>query len=243
MGATLPARWSTRQRAGVTSRPLIRLAVLDLAGTTVRDDGAVEAAFVEALRQAGAGPDTDGFPRRLEYLRTTMGRSKIEVFRELLGDEAGAQRANEAFEAAYGAGLAAGGAEPIPGAVKAIATLRASGVLVCLTTGFSARTLEALLDALGWRDRVDLALSPSPGVRGRPHPDLVLAAILGLGVDDVRAVAVAGDTANDLLAGTRAGASVVAGVLTGAHGRSQLAAAPHTHLLDSVADLPPLCVA
>ena len=68
----------------VTAPPMIRLAVLDLAGTTVRDDGAVEAAFVEALRQTGAGPDADGFPRRLEYLRTTMGRSKIEVFRELI---------------------------------------------------------------------------------------------------------------------------------------------------------------
>jgi phosphonatase-like hydrolase len=227
----------------VTNRPLIRLAVLDLAGTTVRDDGAVEAAFVEALRQAGAGPETDGFAQRLEYLRTTMGRSKIEVFRGLLGDETAAQHANEVFEAAYGAGLAARGAEPIPGAVEAIATLRAGGVLVCLTTGFSTRTLEALLDALAWRDRVDLALSPGPGVRGRPHPDLVLAAVLALGVDDVREVAVAGDTANDLLAGTRAGASVVAGVLTGAHSRAELAAAPHTHLLDSVADLPPLCVA
>ena len=103
----MPGRSSTRQREVVTAQPVIRLAVLDLAGTTVRDDGAVEAAFVEALRQAGAGPDTDGFPHRLEYLRTTMGSSKIEVFRELLGDETGAQRANEAFEAAYGAGLAA----------------------------------------------------------------------------------------------------------------------------------------
>ncbi len=239
----MPDRSSTRQRDGVTSGPLIRLAVLDLAGTTVRDDGAVEAAFVEALRQAGAGPDTEGFPHRLEYLRTSMGRSKIEVFRELLGDETGAWHANEAFEAAYGAGLAAGGAEPIPGAVEAIAKLRAGGVQVCLTTGFSAKTLDALLDALAWHDRVDLALCPSPSVRGRPYPDLVLAAVLALGVDDVRDVAVAGDTANDLLAGTRAGASVVAGVLTGAHGRSELAAVPHTHLLDSIADLPPLCIA
>ena len=69
-----------------------------------------------------------------------------------------------------------------------------------------------------------------------------LAAILALEVDDVRQVAVAGDTANDLLAGTRAGASIVAGVLTGAHDRATLAAAPHTHVLDSVVDLPPLCV-
>jgi phosphoglycolate phosphatase-like HAD superfamily hydrolase len=35
---------------------------------------------------------------------------------------------------------------------------------------------------------------------------------------------------------------VVAGVLTGAHGRAELAAAPHTHLLDSVADFPALCL-
>jgi phosphoglycolate phosphatase len=220
----------------------IRLAVLDLAGTTVRDDGAVEAAFVAALDDVGAGPGTDGFAGRLGALRAEMGRSKIEVFRELLGDDPAARRANAAFEAAYAAGLAAGGAEPIAGAVEAMATLRAAGVLVALTTGFSAGTLDLLLDTLGWRDRVDLALTPGPGVRGRPHPDLVLSAVLRLGVDDVRAVAVAGDTVNDLLAGTRAGASVVAGVLTGAHGRAELAAAPHTHLLESVAELPAVCL-
>jgi phosphonatase-like hydrolase len=219
----------------------IRLAVLDLAGTTVRDDGMVEAAFVDALRDVGAGPGTDGYAERLGALRAAMGRSKLEVFRELLGDDARARQANVAFEAAYGAGVAAGALHPIEGAPEALAALRAAGVLVCLSTGFSERTRDALLDALGWRDRVDLALSPGPGVRGRPYPDLVLAAVLALEVDDVRAVAVVGDTANDLLAGTRAGASVVAGVLTGAHGRAELGAAPHTHLLDSVAEFPALC--
>ena len=112
---------------------------------------------------------------------------------------------------------------------------------VCLTTGFSPATLAALLEALGWHDRADLALAPGPGVRGRPHPDLILSAVLRLGVDDVRRVAVAGDTASDLLAGTRAGASVVAGVLTGAHDRAALEAAPHTHVLASIVDFPALC--
>jgi len=111
----------------------------------------------------------------------------------------------------------------------------------CLTTGFSPATLAALLEALGWHDRAGLALAPGPGVRGRPHPDLILSAVLRLGVDDVRRVAVAGDTASDLLAGTRAGASVVAGVLTGAHDRAALEAAPHTHVLASIVDFPALC--
>ncbi len=216
------------------------LAVLDLAGTTVRDDGAVEGAFVAALDVVGAGRGSDGFDGRLAYLRETMGRSKIEVLGALLGDDAAARRANDAFEAAYGERVAAGAIEPLPGAEAAMARLRDAGVLVCVTTGFSAATLEALLDALDWRDRVDLALTPGPGIRGRPHPDLVLTAVLRLEVDDVRQVAVAGDTASDLLAGTRAGAGIVAGVLTGAHDRAQLGAAPHTHLLESIAELPPL---
>lgn len=220
----------------------IRLACLDLAGTTIRDDGAVEAAFVAALRDAGAGPGTDGYPQRLAHLRKTMGRSKLEVFRELLGTDDSARRANAAFEAAYGTAIERGEVTPIAGAPEAIAALRASGVLVCLTTGFSGRTLDALLDAVGWRDRVDAALAPGPGVRGRPYPDLVLRAVLDLEVDDVAAVAVAGDTASDLWAGARAGASVVAGVLTGAHDRAQLGQAPHTHLLDSIVDFPDLCV-
>jgi len=218
----------------------IRLAVLDLAGTTVRDDGMVEAAFVDALEAVDAGPGTAGYDARLAALRAAMGRSKLEVFRELLGDD-DAGRANQAFEAAYAAGLAAGGATPIDGAEAALAALSGAGIRVCLTTGFSPGTLDALLDALGWRDRVDLALAPGPGRRGRPHPDLVLAAVLALEIDDVRDVAVVGDTANDLWAGTRAGASVVAGVLTGAHGRAELAAAPHTDLLDSVAQFPACC--
>jgi phosphoglycolate phosphatase len=56
--------------------------------------------------------------------------------------------------------------------------------------------------------------------------------------DAVAQMAVAGDTTSDLLAGHRAGASVVAGVRTGAHGDADFAAVPHTHVLDSVADLP-----
>jgi phosphoglycolate phosphatase-like HAD superfamily hydrolase len=57
-------------------------------------------------------------------------------------------------------------------------------------------------------------------------------------VDDVRDVVVVGDTANDLLSGFRAGAGAVVGVLTGAHDRALLCAAPHTHLVDDVTRVP-----
>jgi phosphoglycolate phosphatase-like HAD superfamily hydrolase len=51
-------------------------------------------------------------------------------------------------------------------------------------------------------------------------------------------VANVGDTALDLRAGHRAGVKLNVGVLSGAHGRDVLAAEPHTHLIESVANLP-----
>jgi phosphoglycolate phosphatase len=218
----------------------IDLAVLDMAGTTVRDDGAVERAFRAALLAAGT-PIGSELDRALDEARATMGQAKIEVFRSILGDEARAQTANRAFESAYDDTIASAGAEPLPGAEDALRELRARDVRVCLTTGFSASTQARLVAVLGWTKLVDLTLAPSSSRRGRPHPDLVLEAVLRLRIDDVHAVAVAGDTVSDLVAGTRAGAAIVAGVLTGAHGRAQLASAPHTHILESVAELPALC--
>ena len=59
-----------------------------------------------------------------------------------------------------------------------------------------------------------------------------------LEIDDVRSVAVAGDTMSDIVSGHRAGARVVAGVLTGAHDRARLSEASPTHVLDSIDELP-----
>ena len=111
---------------------------------------------------------------------------------------------------------------------------------VALTTGFSPATQSRILAALGWTDIADLTLAPDTGVRGRPYPDLVLTAVLRVGIDDVRHVAVAGDTASDIETGLRAGASTATGVRTGAHDEQTLRAAGATHVLESVADLPRL---
>ncbi|BBZ62051.1 phosphonatase-like hydrolase [Mycolicibacterium monacense] len=215
------------------------LAVLDMAGTTVRDDGLVIRAFDEAATAVGVPEDGAERDRARRYVVDTMGQSKIEVFRALFGSDDRAQAANTAFEKAYDHYID-GGVQPVPGAAEAISQLRASGVQVALTTGFSPATQQRILDTLGWDGLADLVLAPGPGVRGRPHPDLVLTALMRAGVDDVRSVAVVGDTASDVTCGLRAGAVTVAGVLTGAHDERALRAAGATHVLDSVARLPEL---
>jgi phosphonatase-like hydrolase len=222
----------------MSDQPDIRLAVLDMAGTTVADDGLVETAFGAALAAAGATVARE--PELWQHVRDTMGQSKIEVFRAVF-DEDTAQLANRAFEQSYNDQIDAGRAVPLPGALEAIETLRAAGILVALTTGFSRDTQQRLVTALGWNSVADLVLCPEDaGGRGRPYPDMVLTALLRLKVDDVAQIAVVGDTASDIRTGVRSGASIVVGVLTGAHDGPTLRAAGATHVLTSIADLPAL---
>lgn len=216
----------------------IRLACLDMAGTTVQDDGAVMSAFARAMDAAGIAEGTDERARATQYTLDTMGTSKIEVFRSITGSDERARDANAAFEAAYLDVIRGGAASPIPGAEDAIRRLQGNGVRVALTTGFSPATRDALLESLGWTDLPDLALSPADAGRGRPFPDMILTAVVRLGVDDVRDVAVAGDTESDVLSGVRAGASIVAGVSTGTHATEEFSRAGATHVLPSVASLP-----
>jgi phosphoglycolate phosphatase len=218
----------------------IRMVALDMAGTTVADSGAVEEAFQRALDSVGlTAGELRADPQ--EYVRRTMGQSKITVFTELLGgDRHRADQANSAFEAAFDQAVDRGEVAAIPGAESAMGVLRDAGMRICLTTGFSPATRDRIISTLGWEGSVDLALSPADAGRGRPWPDMILAAVLQLRIDDVAEVAVVGDTSSDLLAGTRSGASLVIGVLSGAHSRTELALAPHTHVIDSVADLPEL---
>ncbi|ALU71474.1 haloacid dehalogenase [Rhodococcus erythropolis R138] len=214
----------------------ITLAVLDMAGTTVADDGLVLRAFAaaaEAGRLPAEGPEADA---ARQYVLDTMGQSKIVVFRAIFGDENRAQAANAAFETTYDSLIDQGLAEPILGAEKAITTLREAGIKVALTTGFSRSTQDKLLVALGWETLADLTLSPAEAGRGRPYPDLILTALLKLSIDDVHQIAVLGDTSNDVLSGVRSGASIVAGTLTGAHDEQQLRDAGATHIVPSVTE-------
>jgi phosphoglycolate phosphatase len=215
---------------------------LDMAGTTLADADTVINAFAAAV--ASRCLTAREFSQAMQYAKATMGYSKIEVFRHILGAEEAAQAANTVFEETYGKSVAAGELSPIPGAVPLFAACRDAGIKVCLSTGFSPVTRDAIVTALGWGSLVDLFLSPADAGRGRPWPDMPLTALLRLSGGSVSELAVVGDTPSDVESGLRAGAGLVAGVLTGDSAAAELAAVPaETGLpgapvvLDSVADL------
>ena len=218
----------------------VTIACLDMAGTTVADDGIVMASFTSALSAEHLA--SDAHERAMRIAVETMGQSKIAVFRQIFGSEEVARRVNVAFEDHYAAQVRAGQVAPLPGAAETLKALRAGGVRVCLTTGFSPATRDAIISALGWHPLIDLALSPADAGRGRPAPDMPLTALLRLHGDAVAELAVVGDTPSDIESGLRAGAGLVAGVLTGTGTRADFERAGAPLILDSIADLVPAVI-
>ena len=215
----------------------VEMVAFDVAGTVLNDDGLVIAAF----RNAFEATQPDLWPTHGEqwtqYAIDTMGQSKIHVFTELLGDAEKAHTANVAFEESYVSEIAEVGAVPIAGAEDLFKYLRAKGVAIALTTGFSRSTLNTLLIELGWKDLIDISVTPGEAGRGRPHPDMLQKAATTLGITNPASVIVVGDTAADMQAAVSFGAGQAIGVLTGAHDEHRLHDAGATSVINSVADL------
>jgi phosphoglycolate phosphatase len=211
--------------------PPLELAVLDMAGTTVSENGSVAENVVLALRCVGVTPDEAG-------LRAVRGARKLEMFEALTPDAASAGRAYRQFVHGMLDDIASGRLVAKDGATATFEELHALGAKVCLITGFPPELRDPIVESLGWSELVDLVLSPEDAGRGRPFPDLIWAAMSRLEATGVHSVVVAGDTQRDLLAGHRSGAALVVGVLGGAHTAADLRQAPHTHLIDGIGRLP-----
>lgn len=215
----------------------INLVVFDMAGTTVRDDDQVPRAFTAALAEHGVAIDA-------QAIRAIRGASKRQAIADLLPAGDDRQGRAERVYATFREFLArefAGTAREVPGAAGVFDRLRSRGVRVALNTGFDRDTVQMLLEALGWRERiVDAVVCGDDVPRGRPAPDLILRCMELTGIASPAKVANLGDTVLDLRAGHAAGVQLNIGVLSGAHGRELLEMEPHTHILGSVADFPPL---
>jgi phosphonatase-like hydrolase len=217
------------------------LVVFDINGTTVQDDGSVPAAIEAALA-------AEGLRATPADIAAVRGAAKRAAFRRL-ATEAGrgpevAVRLYERFVGHVGERYRTEPPRSVSGAAETLAWLRRRGARVAFNTGFERETVTPLLAALGWGSGVvDAVVCGDEVGRGRPAPDMIHEAMRRTAVGDPWRVMVVGDTVLDLEAGAAAGAGWVVGVTSGAHARERLAAAPHTHLLASVAAIPDLLAA
>ncbi len=216
------------------------LVVFDMIGTTIQASEKIPEAFVTAFAGEGVRlTSTD--------VSSVRGKSKREAIQELLLARAGEKVAKHRSDIVYTAFKAEllkcyrdSPVTAIDGAEETFDWCRSHSIRTSLTTGFDHELAAFLIDKLGWLELVDVLVCNDDVSAGRPAPDLILAAMSRLQLADVARVASVGDTVSDLEAGANAGTRWNIGVLSGAHSKEQLSAAPHTALIESVASLPGL---
>jgi hypothetical protein len=219
----------------------IKLVVLDVAGTTAKDDGLVVKAFTIAIEPLD--PTQEELIEMINYVNATMGQRKIDVFMHLCGQDVGkAEAAEDRFVEAYSNLVAEGLLEEFDGVSEFFKMLRSKGIGIALTTGFPRSILDFILEELNWAELIDISVAASEVALGRPAPDMIERAIdlynQGFGKHVTASeVAVAGDTESDIKAGLAAGVKIVAGVTSGSCTRAQLEASGATLVLNYTTEL------
>jgi len=145
----------------------------------------------------------------------------------------GAVRA--AWQAATASDALPGLVHPTTDLVALFSVLQQAGIRIAVDTTDDRAVTETTLRLLKIDKLIDYVVCGDDDLPGKPAPERLLATCDALGVPIGR-TAMVGDTVFDLLMGRRAGAGLVAGVLTGASDRATLAAHADV-VLDSVAGI------
>lgn len=223
----------------------IRLAVFDIAGTTVVDTGSIALAFKDAMAAYG-------YQVPVEKINPLMGYKKPEAIRLLLNEyEPDAALVTDDYvntihekfmELMVQYYETAPELLPQPGAEKVFSILKEAGIAIGLDTGFSANITRVILRRLGWLQNglVNFAVSSDEVPAGRPEPYMIRHLMQQAGVSDPLQVVKIGDTEVDVNEGKNAGCLYSIGITTGAFTREELAPYQPSFIIDHLDELIPI---
>lgn len=215
----------------------LRLAVFDLAGTTLNDMVHGQPLAVAALCSAFARAGLHVSPGNVTPHRGLNKRDAIRRLVEGLPASATSnlEEAGEAlveklygyFTEALAAALERGHLTEVSGTSATFEALRARNIKIVISSGFAEDTVRQVVARLGWQ--VD-------GIVGaqRPRPDAIFEAMEMFHVTNPSQVLKVGDTVADVQEGLNAGVYTVA-VLTGSQREAELRAAGPDLVIGSVA--------
>lgn len=157
---------------------------------------------------------------KIDHIRTILQMADVDTkFRSAHGrawNEDDVKAMNAAFEKHLFASLA-DYTDPIPGVVGTIAELRAKGLKIGSTTGFTAAMMEVVRPAAAEKGyRVDNLVTPDGLPAGRPAPYMVYKNMIDLAIDAPECVVKVGDTIADIREGLNAKVWSV-GIVTGSN--------------------------
>jgi phosphonatase-like hydrolase len=220
---------------------MIRMAIFDMAGTTVNEDNLVYKAVRAAINEKGFDFTLD------EVLAEGAGKEKLQAIKSVLAlknikDD---QLASEIFKRFMVLLEEAYSTQPITAqdnATRVFHALKQKGILVVMNTGYDRNTAEALIKKIGWIKGIDFdgLVTASDVKENRPRPDMILHAMHQLGIADAKDVIKVGDSIIDIDEGKNAGCRLSIGITTGAHTFAQLQSANPDFILNNLEELLPV---
>lgn len=225
----------------------IQMVMFDMAGTTVHDNDDVNICFQAAL-------ESTGLPITRDDINAVMGLKKPEAIRLVLEAKLTDHSTitNAYVDELHNVFLQKmidfykndPRVKEIEGASDVFLTLKSAGIKVAIDSGFSRDIIDTIIERLGWeRDGlIDISVASDEVPQGRPAPYMIQKAMAAFGITDPKGVAKVGDTPADLNEGHNSQTAFNIGVLSGACTRAELEAHPHTHILNSITEVPALLV-
>ena len=212
-----------------------KLAVLDMAGTTVNDHGLVQQAAINTMKAITNETIT------MEDANKVMGIPKNIAFEQLCSvkkisiDNQTIDKLlkyfNDELENQYNT---KGNLELMPFVEELFEAMRKRGTKIYLNTGFNKKIAEIIVKQLDLKKMIDGFIGSDEVKKGRPHPDMILLAMKRAEVEYSHKVMKIGDTVSDLYEGFSAGCAWNIGVLTGAQTYNELLTAPYTQILNNL---------
>lgn len=216
-----------------------KLAVLDIAGTTVVDKDFVAISFVQAFIHFGVELSIEeinplmGF-KKTEAITATLREKNIEVTDEkvmLIHDYFVAEMIKFYSNSPE--------VEALPGVDDFFMFLKSKGIVVTLDSGFPKVIVDVILDRLQWLEKgfIDYYIASDEVEKGRPFPFMINELMRRSDITDIKSVIKIGDTMVDIQEGFMAGCGLVAGVTTGSYSRKELAIYNPHYIVDSLKEL------
>ncbi len=231
---------------------MVKLVVLDMAGTTVKDDHEVEKCFKEACVLTGLELSD-------EEILAAQGWSKRFVFehfwKKKIGDNQGeltlaVDKSYNVFKEVLEGYYSQKNVLPTEGAIETFNFLKEHDIKCVLTTGFYRKITDIILEKLGWLEGLDenyvggkdslisMSISSDDVENGRPNPDMIHKAMRQFGIDNAKEVIKIGDTPSDIQAGKAANCLMSIGLTNGTHSQEQLEKTDYDLLLTSLLKFP-----
>jgi phosphonatase-like hydrolase len=221
---------------------MIKIVVLDMAGTTVNEDNVVYKTLQHAINSRGFEFSLD------QVLAEGAGKEKLQAIKSILKTYASKnddvlsddiyndfifqlEKAYELVEVL-----------PQPNAIELFKVLKNKNIRVVLNTGYNAETAESLINKLGWKKGVefDSLITSSDVENNRPDPEMIDLAREIYNIENPKEVVKVGDSIIDIEEGQNAGCGLNIGITTGAHTYLQLQSANPDFIINNLLELVPL---